>query len=242
VVRKKMKREMLLKAGILAAIMIAVPMGAFFTYGIITNPIRQIDLFETLPIDVGIETGDNEDELEWHIIQEITMSELILSPLGEATPTGGGWLAFFLYDYDENPTSLRSNATSGGYDSWVNVTGYADSDNWNMDLKSENATYYVCRVRFNQTQCWNGTAFRGERCRVTLNVTGDASGALTATTVYGNDTAETWGGGMISRNNTGEDYIWINFFWDDNSDGYWISDDGQLNIGPANGLIIEAKY
>ena len=229
-----MKKENIKKASFYGALIVASILLHIAISGMIT--VSNLDEFNNYPPTYfGVEKPT-----EWNTVDVITPDESgKLTPLAEFAPDAGNssWLAFFCYDYAENPTSLRSNASGGGYDSWGNVSGYADSDNWNMDLKSEDPFYFVCRVRFNKTHCWGDSMFKGSRCRVTLTVTGDET--ITTVTLYGNNTANNSGGGYPSRNNTGEEQIWINFFWDDNNDGYQITDDGTLTIST---ITIEARY
>ena len=65
------------------------------------------------------------------------------------------------------------------------------------------------------------------------------SGTISTVTIIGNNTANNTGGGYPSSNDTSEEFIWINFFWDDNNDGYQITDDGTLTISL---ITIEARY
>jgi len=132
---------------------------------------------------------------------------------------------------------LDSNASAGNYDTWGNVSGYVDADNHpSVDLASEDPFYFVVRCRFNST-VKDGADFVGSRCRVTLTVSGDETISAVAQT-GDDDGSDNNGGGQVSRNDTGDDFIWINFWWDDNSDGYRITDDGSLTWS----ITIEAKY
>jgi len=185
-------------------------------------------------IDDIIDIVTPEDEMEWHVVQVITPEMLAT---GENTPDDDdtGWCSTFCLDYAETPaTCLASNATNGAYDGWSNVSGYVDTDDTDTDLKSEDPFYFVARCRFNDTVQSAGL-FQGTRCRATLTVTGDES--ITTCTQTGDQTNAT-GGGIVSFNDSSEDFIFINFYWDDNSDGYRILDDGSL----AWSLTIEAKY
>jgi len=176
---------------------------------------------------------NNTEPLEWHEIARISS----LDPLGENDPGAGtsGWLATFCLDYAETPgTCLASNATNGAYDGWGNVSGYVDTDDTDTDLASEDPFYFVVRCRFNST-VKDGADFIGSRCRCTLTVSGDET--IGGVTQAGDDDGtDNNGGGTVSQNGT--DYIYINFWWDDNSDGYRITDDGSLTWS----ITIEAKY
>jgi len=166
------------------------------------------------------------EEPIWQVIQK-------LSSVGtEANPGSGvesGWLSFFCLDYAEVPANTigNSNATNGAYDAWGNVSGYQNTDDAEaMDLASEDPFYFVCRARFNKTHCWDGAKFIDTRCSIRLTVSGDET------------ISDVEGTRAVSYNNTGEDWIWINFYWDDESDGYRITDDGSL----AWNVTISAKF
>ena len=178
----------------------------------------------------------DERVLEWHTVAVITPDMLIL---GENDPGAGasGWLATFCLDYAETPSaSLASNSSHGDYDSWDNVSGYVDADDTDTDLKSEDPFYFVVRARFNAT-VKDGEAFVGSRCKVTLTVAGDET--IGGVAQQGDDDgSDNNGGGIPTFNDTGGDFIYINFYWDDNDDGYRITDDGTLTWS----ITIEAKY
>ena len=166
-----------------------------------------------------------DEEPVWQVIQKF-------SPLGsEADPGSGvesGWLSFFCLDYAETPaTCLASNATNGAYDGWGNVSGYQNTDDAeSMDLASEDPFYFVCRARFNKTHCWDSDKFIDSRCSIRLTVSGDET------------ISDVEGTRAVSYNDTNEDWIWINFYWDDGVDGYRITDDGSLDWN----VTISAKY
>jgi hypothetical protein len=186
---------------------------------------------------ISIYVDMNEVEMEWREVARIDSSNFIV---GENDPgeSASGWLATFMLDYAETPaTCLASNASGGGYDTWGNVSGYVDYDgdgNPAVDLPSENGAYFVVRCRFND-QVKSGGNFQGSRCRVRLTVSGDETISALA---HVGDNTNTSGGGIVSQNNSADDWIWINFYWDDNSDGYRILDDGTLEWS----IIVEARY
>jgi hypothetical protein len=58
-------------------------------------------------------------------------------------------------------------------------------------------------------------------------------------TVSGSETiSNVLGVHAISRNNSADDFIWINFYWDDGVDGYRIINDGTL----AWNITLMAKF
>ena len=73
------------------------------------------------------------------------------------------------------------------------------------------------------------------RCKVALTVSGDET--ISDVVLYGNDENLAAGGGAFVCLNT-SDWLFINFYWDDNDDGYRITDDGSL----AWNITISAQY
>jgi len=179
------------------------------------------------PVDIN-----NDDKvLEWHVVSEVNSWDIV----GENSPGAGasGWLSTFCLDYGETPgTVLANNATD--WSSSATARGYVDTDDTDTDLKSEDPFYFVVRARFNDS-VKDGADFIGSRCRCTLTVSGDETISGVAQT-GDDDGSDNNGGGEVSQNGTS--YIWINFWWDDNSDGYRITDDGTLPWS----ITIEAKY
>jgi hypothetical protein len=174
-------------------------------------------------------------EPQWREIARIT-PELLAT--GDYDPGAGvsGWLSTFLLDYTEDPaTVLANNATD--WSSAATAMGYVDTDNTDTDIEHSRAFYFVVRCRFNDTVKIGGN-FDPSRTRVTLTVSGDET--ISAVAITGDDTTINVGGGraVISQNDSGDDFIWINFVWDDDNDGYRILADGSLDWS----LLIEAKY
>jgi len=212
-----------------AVVGIALPLGiitALVITSIVYTDIEPRDMIVDL-------TGNNEqptEEESWHTVY-------VWTPTGENDPgaSTGGFLSCFLLDYGEDPaTVLANNATD--WSASATVHAYADSDDWSEDTLSEDPFYVVVRARFTATQAKDGAAWNGSRTRVTLTASGDES---ISQTVVGNNTAETYGGGIESDNNSDYTYLYMNFYFDDNSDGYVISDDGSLTI---SSIVIDAKY
>ena len=173
-----------------------------------------------------------EKETEWQTIY-------VWTPTGENTPAAeaGGFMSCFLLDYGQDPaTVLANNATDWDTAGGGTVHGYADSDDWSEDSVSDDPFYVVVRARFTEAQAKAGANWNGSRCRCTITASGDET---ISQTVVGNGTAETYGGGIESDNNSDYNHLYINFYFDDNDDGYTILDDGSLTI---DSIVIEAKY
>jgi len=160
----------------------------------------------------------------------VKVAEVKLSALGEYNPgtNTSSWLSSFILDYAETPgTCLVTNATNGAYNGWGNVSGYVDGDNQETDLKANDPGYVVVRCRFNTTVATAG-AFNAGYCRCNLTLSGDET--VADVSIDGDDTNIAGGGrACISHNVSGEQYIYINFVWDDGADGYRITADGTIN-------------
>lgn len=173
-----------------------------------------------------------DDDLSWHVMWEISSASA-----AEANPGAGesGWLATWCYDYAETPSA--DNATAGNYETWTgNVSGYQNTDNAEaMDLASDDPFYFVVRCRFNDTNVGAAGTLMSNRCRVSLTVSGDET--ISNVLIYGNDENLAGGGGAFVCDNNSA-WLYVNFYWDDNSDGYRILDDGSL----AWNITISAQF
>lgn len=203
-------------------ISIGLPLG-FITALLVIASINNVDTFV-------VDNNNAEAELTWQTIY-------VWTPTGENDPghETGGFMSCFMYDYAETPTlDLADNTTD--WSTNTSVVAYADADDWSEDTASENASYIVVRAGFTLAQAASGGVYNGSRCRVTLTTTGDET---ISQTITGNNTAETYGGGIESENSTDEPKIYINFYFDDNSDGYRVTDDGSIVV---TSIVIDAKY
>lgn len=189
-------------------------------------------------IIIGINISDVAIVTEEQRWQEV----YIWNPVGsEGNPGAGasGFLEIFFINHTASPTVAYLENTSSTLESWCtsNMAGktpYANADNFNVELASEVSFDIVVRVRFNKTHAWETNKFIGSDtdCQITTSCTGWADGENDANTSATHR--------VESRNNTGEDYIWINFVWNaDDNNGYQLADDGVLTISE---IYIEAKF
>ena len=208
---KKRKAGVPLKTGLISAIIIVVLVVAF-----------------TFPKPMLVQ----DENLEWHVIMKISSAQA-----AEADPgvDESGWLATWCYDYAETPD--EDNATAGNYDTWTtNVSGYQSTDNAEaMDLASEDPFYFVVRARYSEVHCGDAGTLMSNRCRMALTVSGDET--ISDVVIYGHDTNLAGGGGAFVCSNDSA-WLYINYFYDDNSDGYRITDDGTL----AWNITISAQF
>ena len=167
----------------------------------------------------------------WHTIYEGPV------PLGENEPGHGtaGFMSIFCLDYDEVPeTVLANNATD--WSSEATVHAYADSDEFEEDLKSDDPFYFVVRAKFTDTEAMDNGVWQYEDMRCSLEVSGDENFNFTdATAEYDNSTGD--GDAVISASESDE--IWVNFWFDDGDNGYQISEDGEIVVV---WIKLEAEY
>jgi len=191
-------------------------------------------LLHTQNLDDLKKIVSNDDEAGWHLVDVYSPG---LTPLGEvADPgTGGtGFASIFLLDYDSDPATLWDNTTD--WENAADVHAYADEDAFSEDTPSEDPFYIVVRARFTKDVCWDGAQFVGNRTKCEITFSGDEADTIVH---YGNHTMGATGGGICSENNSGNASLWVNFYFDDNDDGYRITDDGTLTI---DSIKIYAKY
>ena len=187
-------------------------------------------------IEIGLHNllDNDEPETTWQTVAVVS-NGWVLAEYPQTEDTSG-WLSSFWLDYGEVPgTVLQNNLTD--WNTSGTTRGYCEEDDATLDLASNDPAYFVVRCKFNRTHCYDDSlnCFIGSRTRVNLTLTGDETVSYT---VYCNNTAETYGGGIESDNNSANGSIYINFYWDDNTDGYRITDDGTINWS----IHIEAKY
>ena len=159
------------------------------------------------------------DEKGWHTICDTATA-------AEADPGAGASGILSVYIMDESFADYTQN-TSGTLEtaSW----NYANADDANVDTKHTDDFGVLVRCRINKTHCWDGAKFIGSYCRVRISSANLNLAADTVMTAYS------------SYNNTGQDYIWMNF---------WLSVDqsaANLNIirdeaAEITSIKLEAYY
>jgi len=156
----------------------------------------------------------------WHEVMSVKSWDV--PAVGENDPGAGstGWLSTFVLDYGADPdTVLANNATDWSADG--TARGYVDSDSATTDLAAEDPGYFVARCRFTTTTK-EGSTWNYSRVRCNLTVWGDET--LDDVGVYDNSSN---GDAVISTDEA--DWLFVNFYWDDEDDGYQISKDGSIN-------------
>ena len=185
---------------------------------------NELDIVDTLG---GVK--DARDTEGWHTVYSFKPG---LMPLGEANPgdDATGILSVFGLNYSETPgTVLAGNGTDWEANVGNNVSWYADSDGFSEDSNADEGFYFVVRVRINKTHCYDegDSQFVDTRVRVNITTSGDETIAGTSGTA------------VVSQNSSTDDYIWINFYWDDGDNGYRVTTDGSITVSE---IKLECKY
>ena len=173
---------------------------------------------------------------------ETGTSKLVLdmgSVSAEYSPGAGniesGWLEIFIVNHTATPDTTYSQNTSATIEGWCTAAGlaYADTDAFSEDIASETSFDIVARGRWNKTHAWDATEFIDTRCRIKITVTCDDW-------ADGENIADVEGDLVVTRNNTADDFIWCNVYWNavDNN-GFQIADDATLTVSE---ISIEGKY
>ena len=149
----------------------------------------------------------------------------------ENNPGAGatGFLEFFVINHTASPDTVYAQNTSTTLETWCDAVnlGYASADEFNIEIAHSVTFDLLCKVRFNKTHAWNGTAFIDSDTRVNITCTGDVT------------IADETGTNVVGHNDSGLDYIWINVYWDNSGSGYSINKDDTFDVTE---ISIEAKF
>lgn len=150
--------------------------------------------------------------------QEIRSWKFIADSLGDEAGVDNatlesGILSIYYPPHQADPETayLENNSEALERLCLGNGTGYANTDDSRVEIAHSIAFDIVVRVRANKTVCWNGSAFIDAYARVNLTSDGFSIPALTNMTP------------VLSRNDTGQEYIWINFYINNAHNGYMIT-------------------
>lgn len=189
------------KAGIRIGLVVALVMGMSFAY-------------IALPMPKLIQDEYTES---WHIVWEGPLTALAEANPGEGV---GGILEVFITNHSATPDTTYLQNTSATIEGWCTAAGfgYATADATNIDTAHSTAFDVVVRVRGNETMCdrdgdWFDADLKVEWTCADLSV--------------GADTAMT---GVVTLNNTGLNYLYMNFYDDNSGSGYTIGKGDTVEI------------
>lgn len=172
-------------------------------------------------------------EGKWQVLWEGSLAEA-----SEGNPGTGasGFLEIFFVNHSGSPATAYDTNTSSLMETWANAnmgTGvgnaWANADSFNLQLKHSTTFDVVVRVRYNHTHAWDGVKFVDADTRV--NITASGGGVTISGTVSGTN--------VVSYNNTGMAYIWINVYWTNGGAGYQLTKGGTCTV---SSISIQAKY
>ena len=154
--------------------------------------------------------------------------------VAEYSPGGGaiesGWLEIYAYPHSADPGTDYAENTSATLE--AASLAYADTDAWSESLVSETSFDIVIRGRWNKTHAWNFDQFVDTRCRIKLTVTCDDW-------AVGSNIADIEGTLVVSRNDTSDDFIYANVYWNNAATGYQIKDGATLTVSE---ISIEGEF
>lgn len=170
-----------------------------------------------------------DEEDNWQLRVSNAMAEYALAE-GES-----GWLEIFLMPHDATPATTYAENNSATLE--ASALAYFDTDGWSTNTFPTEVSFdIVIRVRYNKTHLWKTDKFIDSRGRVNLTVTANTGPADWA---VGSDFSNAAMTMVVTRNNTGENYIWMNCYLNNGGSGYQLADDGQLNFSAP---VIWAKF
>jgi len=150
----------------------------------------------------------------WHTLFEGVASEAVL------TYGDSGILEIYFINHTATPTTTFSRNDSILYRTWCNTSklGYANTDDFRVEIKHTTLFDILIKVRGNKTTCWNGSAFIDAYLR--MNITSPHLGiaALSGMT------------GVVTHNDSGLDYLWMNFYINNSAAGYSIARGNESKI------------
>ena len=192
-----------LKAGIISSVLVGVICGLVVMANVDLNPVSEVRGWQMI------------DDWKW---------------LGEGDPGAGasGILEVFFINHSATNAYTNFN-TSTTLEGWCTAAGlgYAEADDFNLEISYNVVFDIVVKVRVNKTHCWNGTAFIDAYVRMNITSTDlgiSADSAMEKAVLY---------------NNTGQDYIWLMFYYDFSDSGTSISRDETADI---TSIKLEAYY
>ena len=161
-------------------------------------------------------------EPSWHIVFEGNLAQA-----GEGDPgTGaGGILEIFFYPHTATPGTTYAENNSATLE--AASLGWANADDFNVELPHSTAFDPVVRVRGNKTQCWRVDKFYDSDLRVRWTCTDLGVSSDTVMT------------GVVTYNNTSADFLWMNFYHQGSGSGFTLSKDQTASI---QSIKFEAYY
>jgi len=180
--------------------------------GVLTGVIAVVVIMAN--VSDTIEKGNlTKVEKKYHLIQEIT------PVAAEADPGAGnsGILEIYIYPHSGDPGTTYAENTTGTLE--AAALGYCNADDSEVENIPYSTTFdVVVRVRGNDTHCKRDGTWFDTDLRVRWTCAGLSVGADTEMT------------GVISANDSGYDFLYMNFYDTNSGSGYTISKDQTVEI------------
>ena len=154
------------------------------------------------------------------------------TPLGAEGDPGAdasGWLGIYFINISTGDSGgYGYNNTADLFETWAqaNMPGlstFGNADEFEFETESEKTFVILSRHIFNRTHAWEGSNFNEDDCDVQITMT-------CTDWVVGANINNVSGTAYVSRNETDDNYIYINFVWDNSGSGYQIADDATWAI------------
>ena len=168
--------------------------------GIISGLVITMMLVYSLSTTTTLEIVPTDDGKSWHIIFEGNLAQA-----AEADPGAGAGGILGVYFVNHSAAYTYTANDSSTFETWATAAGlgYANADDFNLEIDHSTDFNIVVRIRGNRTMCDNPAAAHVDaNLRVNLSSAGAANldiDALTAMTP------------VITQNDSGCEFIWMNF-------------------------------
>jgi len=167
-----------------------------------------------------------QDNRGWHVIWE---GNLVQAAEADPGSSVGGILEIFFINHSATPDTTYTVNDSSVFETWCTAggLGYVSADDFNLELSHSTLFDVVVRVRGNATQCWRDTQWQDTDLRIRWTCADLSVGADTVMT------------GVVSQNDSGDPYIWMNFYDDNSGSGFSLTKDSSADI---TSIKFEAYY
>lgn len=205
------------KAGVRLWFVAALIVGVMFAYATFPHPVLE----KKIDPETGVKT--------LHLVWGSNLAEAV-----ENTPDDGesGFMAIFFHPHDDSPSQtylnndsslLEANCTNGTY-------GFANADNFNLQISNSVTWDIVVRVRWNVTHAREGAYWNYNDTQVSLNASG---GGCSIAGAYVKGTQ------INTKYETNGDYLWQNYYWNNNGTGFQLDSSGTCTF---DDIKLEARF
>jgi len=152
----------------------------------------------------------------WHVLWEGSFVEA-----AEADPGAGnsGILEVFIYPHDGDPGTTYAENNSATLE--AASYGWANADDSEIDIPHSTEFDIVIRVRGNATHCKRDTDWHHTDLKVEISSDANLNPQISGLTEMT---------GVVSRNDSGDPYLWMNFYINNAGSGYTIAKSATAEI------------